>query len=150
MVKELVRDTVLGHALRIFTKSKVFAYEEERDPELWKRYISHEKTGNMAHHGTVGEEEKEGKEEEKDGEDSEEQSSSPDARHRSRHSSSADTRVNSQDQNVNRNEVTGHPVDPEKGKDLAIVDWYSDTDPEVCRLSFNLPLWHSLIPFRTQ
>lgn len=130
MVKELVRDTIVGHALRMFTKSRVLPYEEECDPELWKRYISREKTGQMAHHGHLGEEEKEGKDGEKDGEGEDSEGQSPDARHSSRNS--ADTRVNSQDQDVGKNSLTGHPVDPEKGKDMTIVDWYSDTDPEVC------------------
>jgi DHA1 family multidrug resistance protein-like MFS transporter len=129
-MKELIRDTVLGHALRIATRNKVLPFEEERDPELWKRYIDKEKSGRMAHHGTTAEEEKEenAKDAERNDENGERQGvQDPRYRHNSRDSS--DTRVASHD--ARRNEFSDVPLDPEKGKDVTIVTWYSDTDPEV-------------------
>lgn len=135
MVKELIRDTVLGHALRLFTKSKVLPFEEERDPELWKRYVDKEKSGQMAHHGYVGEEQNEEKDERRD-EDSEGQRQNGQDRsqgHDRRNSS--DTRVASQDAGIN--ETNGVPVDPEKGRDVTIVTWYSDDDPEVSLLYYD-------------
>jgi DHA1 family multidrug resistance protein-like MFS transporter len=65
-MKELIRDTVFGHGLRLITRGRVLQYEEDRDPSLWKR-IDKEKSGKMAHHGTTEDEEKE-EEEEKDDE----------------------------------------------------------------------------------
>jgi DHA1 family multidrug resistance protein-like MFS transporter len=46
-MKELFRDTVVGHAVRIITKGKVMSYEEERDPSIWKRYVDKKKSGQM-------------------------------------------------------------------------------------------------------
>ena len=56
-MKELVRDTVFGHFLRLVTGGRVLPYEEDRDPSLWKRYIDVEKSGRMAHHGHTEDEE---------------------------------------------------------------------------------------------
>lgn len=133
MVKELIRDTVLGHALRLFSKSKVLPFEEERDPELWRRYIDKEKSGQMAHHGYVGDEQKEEKDEEKSDEDSEAQrQNGQDRSEGNDRRNSSDTSVASQD--VRTNETSGVPIDPEKGRDVTIVTWYSDDDPEVSLL----------------
>lgn len=44
---------------------------------------------------------------------------------------SADTRLGRVD-NARTNDVSGVPVDPEKGRDVSIVTWYGDNDPEVC------------------
>lgn len=46
-MKELIRDTVLGHFLRLITKGKVLPYAEDRDPSLWERYIDKEKSGRV-------------------------------------------------------------------------------------------------------
>lgn len=50
-MSELIRDTVLGHLLRYVTGRKVLLYEEEKNPELWKKYVSKEKSANLAVHG---------------------------------------------------------------------------------------------------
>ena len=50
---------------------------------------------------------------------------------------SSDTRVASTDQQYN--EVGGVPVDPEKGRDAAIVTWFSDSDPEVSSIILKRP-----------
>lgn len=34
-----VRDTAFGHTVRLFSGNRVFQYPEERDTELWKRYV---------------------------------------------------------------------------------------------------------------
>lgn len=43
---------------------------------------------------------------------------------------SSDTRVGSAD-NGRTNDVSGVSVDPEKGRDVSIVTWYGNNDPEV-------------------
>ena len=150
-MKELIRDTTLGHVLRLVTRKRVLPYEEERDPSLWKRYIDTEKSGRMAHHGHVGEEEKDensnstdvdsspertyDKEEEAEegntaGNDESAQRRLRSGRNERLPRNSSDTRVTSGD-NSRRNEISGVVVDPEKGRDMSIVTWFSDEDPEV-------------------
>jgi len=112
---ELIRDTVLGHFLRLVTGNKVLLYEEEKNPELWKKYVHEEKSGNMAKHGQPTPPNDE-KLEEQDTDDSQ-----------ARSTSSGSTVVD-RDQQVN--EVSGKRVDPEKGRDVHLVDWYGPDDPE--------------------
>jgi DHA1 family multidrug resistance protein-like MFS transporter len=40
-----MRDSVAGHAIRLFTNGRFFKYAEEKDPSLWKRYTNPEKSG---------------------------------------------------------------------------------------------------------
>ena len=133
---ELIRDTTLGHLLRVVSRQKVLPYAEDRDPSLWERYVDKEKSGNMAHHGHVGPSDEGDK---TNGESSANKNSrQTEQRHVNTVSNnglpsnrnSSDTRVDSQ-VNEQYNEVSGVRVDPEKGQDITIVTWYSDTDPEV-------------------
>jgi len=55
-MKDLIRDTIPSHLLRLATGGKVLQYEEERDPSLWKRYVDKENSGRLAHHGNTEEE----------------------------------------------------------------------------------------------
>lgn len=151
---ELIRDTVFGKCLRLVSRGKILPFEEERDPGLVERYIDKEKSRRMAHHGTVDEEEKDGETGHNRVSDGESSGRSPgDSDNRrgneggegrndrrgvsqqnapfeeSRHSS--DTRVGGGENDTHRNAATGHPVDPEKGRDASIVTWYSDEDSEV-------------------
>jgi DHA1 family multidrug resistance protein-like MFS transporter len=130
-MKELVRDTVLGHFLRIVTRGKVLPYEEDRDPSLWERYIDKEKSGRMAHHGHTEEEQDE---EEADASDDstqqQQRAGAGEGNATANTRDSSDTEVGSDD--VQRNEVSGHPIDPEKGRDVSVVTWFGDDDPEVC------------------
>jgi MFS transporter, DHA1 family, multidrug resistance protein len=121
-MKELVRDTVFGHLLRSATRGRVLPYEEHRDPSLWKRYVDKEKSGRMAHHGHTGEEEKREEAGQKRGSVAEGNTTSDTQ-------NSSDTQVESGE--AGRNGVSGVPVDPEKGRDVSIVTWFSDDDPEV-------------------
>jgi DHA1 family multidrug resistance protein-like MFS transporter len=130
-MKELVRDTVVGHLLRLATRGKVLQYEEERDPSLWKRYVDKEKSGRMAHHGNTEEEEKEEAADASDDNMQQQQrfgvaegNTTADTRN------SSDTRVGSGE--AQRNELSRVPVDPERGRDISIVTWFGDNDPEVC------------------
>lgn len=111
---ELIRDTAFGHIVRFVSRGKFLQYQEERDPSIWKKFIDEKASGNLAHHGTTdppvdGEEPE--KENEKD--------------QRSGSESSSRTKVGG---DVNR--ASGVKVDPEKGKDLEVVTWYNDSDPE--------------------
>jgi DHA1 family multidrug resistance protein-like MFS transporter len=114
-MKELIRDTIFSHILRLLTGGRVFKYPEEEDPSLWKKYVHVEKSANMARHGQT-------------------QAPEDDGGHESRRSqtrsSSLETAVSSGEGRT-VNEVSGHPVDKEKGKDVHVVDWYGPDDPEV-------------------
>jgi DHA1 family multidrug resistance protein-like MFS transporter len=150
-MKELFRDTTTGHVLRLITKGRILQYEEDRDPSLWQRYIDKEKSGRMAHHGHTGEEEKEEKDDEKNnsGEDesgpgkdesfendsSTQRLAGEERNQENSRRSSSDTRAGAD--RTHRNEVSGAAVDPEKGRDVSIVTWYGENDPEVCNLLLN-------------
>jgi DHA1 family multidrug resistance protein-like MFS transporter len=114
----LIRDTLFGHLLRLISHGKILPYEEDRDPSLWKRYVDTEKSGRVAHHGHTGEEEIE-----------DQQQAVDDTRTPRDSRGSSSTRVGSHE--GVRNEVNGVRVDPEKGKDVTIVTWLSEDDPEV-------------------
>jgi DHA1 family multidrug resistance protein-like MFS transporter len=131
-MKELIRDTVFGHFLRIITKKKALPYEEERDPELWKQYIHHEKSANMARYGQVDvpESNNEEGEQSNDNNSGDQRPIGNERNQDHRHRNSSDTRVGSQD-NTRRNDASGAVIDSEKGRDLTIVHWFGDNDPEV-------------------
>ncbi len=127
---ELIRDTVLGHLLRLVSKGKILPYEEEQDPLLWRRYIDTEKSGRMAHHGHIGEEEKT-KEQDVD-------NGGPRRNYEDVSRGSSTTGAASHD--APRNEVSGVKIDPEKGKDVTVVTWFSEDDPEVSSLTQSLAM----------
>jgi MFS transporter, DHA1 family, multidrug resistance protein len=130
-MKELVRDTIVGHLLRLATKRRVLHYEEERDQSLWKRYLDKEKSGRMAHHGSPEEEEKEETGDGSDNSTQEQQRAGvAEGSTTANTRNSEDTQVGSGD--AQRNEVSGVRIDPEKGRDVSIVTWFGDDDPEVC------------------
>jgi DHA1 family multidrug resistance protein-like MFS transporter len=118
MVADLIRDSPFGHIVRLVTRNKVFQYPEERDPELWKKYVHEEKSGYMAHHGTV----------EPPEEESEELNQAQGIRGRERQSSDSSSRTQVGE---GFNEASGVRIDPEKGKDKHVIDWYGPEDPQV-------------------
>ncbi|MCJ1322095.1 hypothetical protein MMC15_007440 [Xylographa vitiligo] len=112
-MSELIRDTAFGHLLRYLSGGQLLPYAEDRDPSLWKRYVHDGKTIRMAHHGHTGEEEAAGKSGE---------SQSPEG-------ISRDSSTTRRESNTQTNAL-GHQIDPEKGRDTNVVDWYGDDDPE--------------------
>jgi len=129
MVADLIRDSPFGHIVRLVTRNKVFQYPEERDPELWKKYVHKEKSAHMAHHGNT----------KKPDEDV------PELRNlrgiRSRENENASSRSSTTAVPDGHNEASGMKVDPEKGKDKNVIDWFGDDDAQVCnRLSCIIPL----------
>ena len=112
---ELMRDTVFGHFIRLISHGKLLPYAENRDPELWRQYVHHEKTERLAHHGHVEEEPQSG---------GLQSSGQEQSRRSSRTLQGGDLHTN----------AVGHAVDPENGKDVVLVHWYGDKDPEVSLL----------------
>lgn len=125
---ELIRDTVFGHFLRLVTGGKVLPYEEDRDSSVWQRYVDKEKSARMADHGHTGEEEKEEGQERNNGQLRVDREPERDPTSEN----SSNTRAGSGD--VQRNDVSGVIVDPEKGKDVNVVTWFGDNDPEVSQV----------------
>lgn len=114
---ELMRDTVFGHFVRLISKRKYFQYAEERDPKLWKQYLDREQTKNMALYGnTNGPSGDEGSEKEVVNTPSEE-------------SSQARAEEEEHDHQLSST-ITGQVIDPEKGRDVTMVTWFGDNDPE--------------------
>jgi len=143
-MKELLRDSIFGHAVRLISGKRLFSYPEERDPEHWKKFINEEKSGYAAHHGikdgAIQPHGDESEDEEKiegiggirtrDAR-AERESETPRPHGNSAASSSSDmTRVGERQDGAQYNSASGVKVDPEKGRDLHIVDWYGPEDPD--------------------
>ncbi|KAK5048944.1 hypothetical protein LTR84_005365 [Exophiala bonariae] len=123
-MKELFRDTVAGQLLRLVTRDRILPYPEEIDPSICQKYINAEKSENMARVGSTNLPPPPPKEEE---EKTEEQSPSSESRHPSTNSSTTNV---SDTNNHGTNTASNTKVDPEKGRDAHIVDWYGPTDPD--------------------
>ena len=113
-MSDLVRDSIFGHFIRIVSRGKLLPYAEDRDISLWKDYVNIEKSNHMADHGHTGEE-------------TPEERKSREERLPSSHESSR-TRLGSESEPTS---IGGAKIDQEKGRDVHVVDWYSDKDPEV-------------------
>lgn len=121
MAPDLIRDSTFGQIVRLVTRGKVFQYEEERNPEIWQKFVSKEKSANMAKYGQIETPEEEM---EKQGEVGDR----PDDNrlNQNRHDSDSSTSTA-----VGADELRkGNKVDQEKGKDALVVDWYGPDDPE--------------------
>lgn len=115
MVADLIRDSPFGHIVRLVTRRKVFQYPEEKDPEIWKKYVNQEKSGYVAHHGNTSPPE----------EESDDLRQARGVREREG-SESSQTEVGDE-----HNYASGAHVDPEKGKDKHVIDWFGPDDPQV-------------------
>ncbi|KAF4549272.1 Caffeine resistance protein-like protein 3 [Elsinoe fawcettii] len=130
MVADLVRDSFFGHMVRLATGQKAFTYPEERDPAIAGRYYNYEKSTNMARYGqtTMPEDSSPKKDIEKD--DSPSGSPTPrpsNAFGRGDRGSVSSSATEAIPQVSN---IAGTPVDPEKGRDLTVIDWDGPNDPE--------------------
>jgi DHA1 family multidrug resistance protein-like MFS transporter len=124
MVWDLIRDSAFGHLVRLATKGKVFQYDEEKDPSLWKKFVNEEKSGYMSHHGDTSPPE--------DG-SGEELRGVRGVRTREADSETSSKTEVPMDGNT-FNEASGVRVDPEKGKDKHVIDWYGPEDADVSAL----------------
>ncbi|KAF2472291.1 benomyl/methotrexate resistance protein [Lindgomyces ingoldianus] len=111
MVWDLIRDSAFGHLVRLTSGGKWFPYAEERDPELWKQFVNEEKSGYLAHHGDTNPPEDSSKDQLDAG------------------STTSSKSRQSEDGNID-NEVSEPRVDPEKGRDKHVIDWFGPDDPD--------------------
>lgn len=124
---ELFRDTPFGHLVRLLSRGKLFKFPEEADPSIWTRYIDEKKSGYLAYHGDVAEPDDGFNFEGLEGIRTHDQQDSHSRPPRLALRNSYRQRQ-SDIENVNR--ASGVKVDSEKGKDLHLVSWYGDNDPE--------------------
>ena len=116
---ELIRDTVFGHFVRLITKQRYLQYAEERDPKLWKQYLDRGQTKNMALYGNTN------------GPSEDEMSEKGGVNTPSGGSSETTAEGEEREQQLSST-ITGQVIDPEKGRDVTMVTWFGDKDPEVC------------------
>jgi DHA1 family multidrug resistance protein-like MFS transporter len=131
---ELIRDTTFGHLVRFVTRGRYLQFLEERDPELWKKYVNQEKSGHLAHHGNA-------QPQDRTSEDSDTKSleglggiRTRDARERESETnagSHASSQTRIPEEGANYNHASGIKIDPEKGRDLHVID-FLENDTEVC------------------
>ena len=119
MVADLIRDSPFGHIIRLVTQDKYFQYPEEKDPNLWKKYVNQEKSGYVAHHGNTSPPE----------EEVDELRQARGVRDREG-SESSRTEVGEE-----FNYASGMRIDQEKGKDQHVIDWFGPDDPHVWQFS---------------
>lgn len=93
-------------------------YPEEKDSNMWKKYVNKEKSGYVAHHGNTTAPE----------EEVEELSQAQGTRTREGRDSEASSATQVPE---GYNSASGVRVDPEKGKDKHVIDWYGPDDPQV-------------------
>lgn len=111
----LMHDSIAGYAIRYLTNGRTFQYAEEKDPSLWKQFINFEKSGQMAQQGHIA---------------------SVDNPEDDNFSNGSVTQIPSvawSDQGNRFQGLTGARIDPEKGKDVHLIDWWDDHDKEVRR-----------------
>ncbi|KAF2813263.1 MFS general substrate transporter [Mytilinidion resinicola] len=118
-VSDLIRDSAFGHLVRLATGNKYLTYAEERDPSLWKKYVNEVKSRNFAHHGHAGDV-------------SDDDAGTREARHVSEDSEKdlSDSERPGQPKEGIPNLASGVKLDPEKGRDIHLIDWYGPDDPE--------------------
>ncbi|KAG8533467.1 uncharacterized protein KY384_002250 [Bacidia gigantensis] len=130
---ELIRDTVFGHLVRLVTRNRMLQYMEEKDPSLWKQYLDRDQTRNMAlfgHPQLTTEEQEQQKEKE-----------SPETPSTASDSTLPETPTERQPhRHQMHSTLTAQRVDTEKGRDLSMVSWWGDNDPEVHANSPQMPM----------
>lgn len=111
----LMHDSITGFAIRFLTSGRVFQYAEEKDPSLWKQFANVEKSGRLAHRGRM------------DSVDIPEDDSFGTDKTVTEIPSVAWSQQGNRFQGL-----TGALIDPEKGKDVYLIDWWGGNDLEVC------------------
>ncbi|TPR01337.1 Sugar (and other) transporter family protein [Aspergillus niger] len=123
----LIQDSVFGQFIRLVSRGRYFRFEEQKDPSLWQQYINLDKSGCMAYTGRPDADEV------------------PEPERFSAADTESMTRVPSTAWSHNGRRyqgITGAAIDPEKGRDVTIIDWWDDHDPENPQ---HWPLWKKVV-----
>ena len=128
-MRDLIRDTACGQLIRLISGNKFLKFPEEEDPSIWTRFIDEKKSGYLAHHGDT-----------EPPEDGAEMEGLGGVRTRENQyafytpprlfSLERTASYNSRAGSVRINEASGIKVDSEKGRDIHLVTWWGDSDPE--------------------
>ena len=130
-MSDLFRDTVFGHAVRFIFKGRFFQFAEEKDASLWKQYLDRKQTKNMALYGDPSDQPPEDKHEHESASASETHShANSNANGPNVSEESSQTRTGDAEHQLSST-ITGQRIDPEKGRDVTMVTWFGDNDPEV-------------------
>ena len=133
---ELIRDTVFGHFVRFITRNRMLQYMEEKDPSLWKQYLDREQTRNMAMYGhpQLTDEEKKEIDLKNTPEGGASQVHTP--TEEQANALTAQQTETATNEHQMHSTLTNQRVDTEKGRDLSMVSWWGDDDPEARLLQF--------------
>ena len=130
---ELIRDTAFGQLVRLVTRNKVFQFPEETDPALGDKYINLHKSRSIKETGTTkppvesSTQQKPDPPTEKPIKETTEQPSGA-LEKETDEASPVGSLSTLADEEISRQPTV---PDPEKGRDVDIVDWYGPEDPEV-------------------
>jgi MFS transporter, DHA1 family, multidrug resistance protein len=137
---ELIRDTAFGHLIRFLTGKRFLKFAEEKDPSIWTNYIDKKKSAYLADHGDTSPPDNvslSGLEGVRTREN-EYSLFPPSHMWQLKRLQDYNSRVTTE----RINKASGVKVDPEKGRDIDLVTWYGDDDPEnVCCLVRSSVLW---------
>lgn len=111
MVWDIIRNSTFGYLVQLASRGKYFQYAEERDPSLLKQFINEDKSLNIRHHGNTN---------------------APDDESEPRHNERSSRTQLHEDKTTysQHNESYRTPVDPGKGKDNNVIDWFYPADPD--------------------
>ena len=130
-MSDLFRDTVFGYVVRFITKGRYLQFVEEKDPSIWKQYIDRNQTKNMALYGHPDDESPGEKQESESAQVSETPSqANGNVNGADLSEESSQTRAGDGEHQLSST-MTGQKIGPEKGRDVTMVTWFGDDDPEV-------------------
>ena len=126
MVWDLVRDSAFGHCVRLASRGKHFQYAEEKDSSTWTKFVNQDKSADEAPHGTT----------EPPGNSDKVPRRSIESRTRGgvfsdENNSPSSSQPQVADEANMHNEESGAIVDPKKGKDRLVIDWFGPGDADV-------------------
>ena len=127
---ELLRDTLFGHVVRFVTKARYFQYAEEKDPSLWKRYLSSEKTEHMAHHGSTGQDVEGVNKGAQEAREAIPSTGSSSTRLESFQTPISEGSSSTHIETLRITNTIGQKIDQEKGRDVCIIEWFGNNDQE--------------------
>lgn len=131
---DFIRDTAFGQIVRLITRNRWPQYPEEKNLESWKKFVDEKKSGNLARYGTTSPRDEESSGADQDyphlggvrtrdaAADSKEKEESGDGE--------SDKSDSDFPTDGTYNVASGYKIDPDKGRDLHLVDWL-ENDPEV-------------------
>lgn len=130
----IIQDSAAGQIIRLVTNGRCLRYDEEKDPSIWHKFINLDKSSQLAYQGHIGAVDV--PDEDKTDSETEVESGGQREVHGDDEEHGAGARripSRAWEQRGRRFQgLTGVKIDPEKGKDVSVIDWADENDPEVC------------------